>query len=95
MGKTSTGVLRPDRTGGWLKTALRAALMLSAATLATGVALAPAHAREYAWKFAPKQRVTQVNLGRFSTSKNARLEAQPPRNCMISKNSLRNRGVPG
>src|SRR5437588_406208 len=46
MGNELRRALRLDRTGGLLKTALRAGLMLTAATLVTGVVLAPAHARE-------------------------------------------------
>ena len=46
MGNESRRSLRPDRNGGFLKTALRAALMLTAATLATGVVTAPVEARE-------------------------------------------------
>ncbi len=46
MGNELRRSLRPDRNGGWLKTALRAALMLTAATLATGVVIAPVEARE-------------------------------------------------
>ena len=64
MGKTSWGVLRPDRTGGWLKTALRAALMLSAATLATGVALAPAHAREVELAAGRMAATVKVSIGK-------------------------------
>src|SRR5436190_18285101 len=64
MGKTSWGVLRPDRTGGWLKPALRAALMLTAATLAAGIALAPAHAREFELAAGRQAATVKVSIGK-------------------------------
>jgi pilus assembly protein CpaC len=64
MGNVLRRELRPDRTGGWLTTALRAGLMLTAATLATGVALAPAHAREVELTASRTAATVKVSIGK-------------------------------
>src|SRR3954452_9847980 len=64
MGNVLRRELRPDRTGGWLTTALRAGLMLTAATLATGVALAPAHAREVELTAGRTAATVKVSIGK-------------------------------
>jgi pilus assembly protein CpaC len=64
MGNELRRVLRPDRTGGFLKTALRAGLMLTAATLATGVVLAPAHAREIELAAGRQAMAVKVSIGK-------------------------------
>jgi pilus assembly protein CpaC len=64
MGKVSRRVLRPDRTDGFLKTALRAALMLTAATFATGITVAPAEAREVALTAGRTAATVKVPIGK-------------------------------
>jgi pilus assembly protein CpaC len=64
MGNELRRALRPDRTGGVLKTAVRAALMLTAATLATGVVLAPAHAREVELAAGRQAANVKVSIGK-------------------------------
>src|SRR3954447_5724874 len=64
MGNELRRTLRQDRSGGVLKTALRAALMLTAATLATGIALAPAHAREVERTSARQTATVKVSIGK-------------------------------
>jgi hypothetical protein len=64
MGKESRRALRPDRTGRGLKTVLRAALMLTAATLATGVVLAPAHSREVELAAGRQAATVKVSIGK-------------------------------
>lgn len=64
MGNELRRALRPDRTGGFLKTALRAGLMLTAATLATGVVLAPAHAREIELAAGRQAMAVKVSIGK-------------------------------
>jgi len=64
MGNELRRALRPDRTGGFVKTALRAGLMLTAATLATGVVLAPAHAREVELAAGRQAATVKVSIGK-------------------------------
>src|SRR3954453_695995 len=64
MGNELRRALRPDRTGGFLKTALRAGLMLIAATLATGVALPPAQAREVELSAGRNAATVKVSIGK-------------------------------
>src|SRR3954447_8561060 len=64
MGNELRRALRPDRTGGLLKTALRAGLMLTAATLATGVVLAPPHAREIELAAGRQAMTVKVSIGK-------------------------------
>ncbi len=64
MGNELRRALRPDRTGGFLKTALRAGLMLTAATLATGVVLAPVHAREVELAAGRQAANVKVSIGK-------------------------------
>src|SRR3954462_1700344 len=64
MGNELRRALRPDRTGGFLKTALRAGLMLTAAALATGVLLAPAHAREIELAAGRQAMTVKVSIGK-------------------------------
>jgi pilus assembly protein CpaC len=64
MGKESRRSLRPDRSGGVLRTALRAALMLTAATLATGVVTAPVEAREVELTAARQSATVKVSIGK-------------------------------
>src|SRR3954471_14902940 len=64
MGNELRRALRPDRSGGFLKTALRAGLMLTAATLATGVLLAPAHAREIELAAGRQAMTVKVSIGK-------------------------------
>src|ERR1051325_3959551 len=64
MGNELRRALRPDRTGGFLKTALRAGLMLTAATLATGVVLAPVHAREVELAAGRQAASVKVSIGK-------------------------------
>src|SRR3954452_8202027 len=64
MGNELRRALRPDRTGGLLKTALRAGLMLTAAPLATGVVLAPAHAREIELAAGRQALTVKVSIGK-------------------------------
>ena len=64
MGKESRRSLRPDRNGGFLKTALRAALMLTAATLATGVVTAPVEAREVELTAGRLAATVKVSIGK-------------------------------
>jgi pilus assembly protein CpaC len=64
MGKTSRRTLRPDRSSGVLRTALRAALMLTAASLATGIVLAPAHAREVELAAGRQAATVKVSIGK-------------------------------
>src|SRR6478752_3220373 len=64
MGKVLRRELRPDRTNGWLTTALRAGLMLTAATLATGVALPPAQAREVELAAGRQTATVKVSIGK-------------------------------
>src|SRR5438270_10989462 len=64
MGNELRRALRPDRTGGFLKTALRAGLMLTAATLVTGVVLAPAHAREIELAAGRQAMTVKVSIGK-------------------------------
>ncbi|MGB9367007.1 MAG: type II and III secretion system protein family protein [Xanthobacteraceae bacterium] len=64
MGKESRRSLRPDRSGGVLKTALRAALLLTAATLATGVVTAPVEAREVELTAGRQAATVKVSIGK-------------------------------
>src|ERR1043165_6484279 len=64
MGNTARRTLRPDRSGGFLKTALRAGLMLAAAPLATGVVLAPAHSREVELAAGRQAASVKVSIGK-------------------------------
>src|ERR1044072_3174168 len=64
MGKELRRALRPDRTGGVLKTALRAALMLTAATLATGVVTVPLEAREVELTAGRQAATVKVSIGK-------------------------------
>ena len=64
MGNESRRSLRPDRNGGFLKTALRAALMLTAATLATGVATATVEAREVELTAGRQAATVKVSIGK-------------------------------
>ena len=64
MGNTMRRSLRPDRNGGFLKTALRAALMLTAATLATGVVTAPVEAREVELTAGRMAATVKVSIGK-------------------------------
>jgi pilus assembly protein CpaC len=64
MGNDLRRILRPDRSGGVLKAALRAGLMLAAATLAAGVALAPAHAREVELAAGRQTAIVKVSIGK-------------------------------
>ncbi|MEJ0074677.1 MAG: type II and III secretion system protein family protein [Alphaproteobacteria bacterium] len=64
MGNVSRGGVRPDRIGGSLKTALRAALMLTAAALATGAVLAPAHARDVELAAGRQAATVKVSIGK-------------------------------
>ena len=64
MGNELRRILRPDRSGGFLKTALRAGLMLAAATLATGVVFAPAHAREVELAAGRQAATVKISIGK-------------------------------
>src|ERR1044072_6631213 len=64
MGKESRRALRPDRNGGVLKTALRAALVLPAATLVTGIATAPGQAREVELAAGRQAASVKVSIGK-------------------------------
>src|SRR5262245_50544686 len=69
MGNVSRGGLRPDRIGGSLKTALRAALMLTAAALAAGATLAPAHAREVELTAGRQAMTVKVSIGKSESAR--------------------------
>src|SRR3954470_9918007 len=64
MGNELRRALRPDRAGGRLKTALRAALMLTAATLAAGALSAPAQAREVELAAGRTTATVKVSIGK-------------------------------
>src|SRR6476646_130627 len=78
MGNTEHGgALRPDRTTprrGWLKTALRAALMLAtaaAAQFAVGALIAPAHARDVELTAGRQTATVKVSIGKSESVRTA------------------------
>src|SRR3954467_1447252 len=64
MGNELRRALRPDRTGGFLKTALRAGLMLTAATLAAGLMVVPAQAREVELAAGRNAATVKISIGK-------------------------------
>src|SRR6266576_2601339 len=67
MGTMQRGAARPDRNAprrDWLKTALRAAVVLAAAQLAVGVVLTPAHAREVELTAGRTSATVKVSIGK-------------------------------